>query len=636
MLLRRSLPVLLACVLLPLAACSSQTPRADEATAALVTALGDHTLEGVPLTDPAQVDAFTEQIEPLARYDVEVETGKARYDGDEATVPLHWSWSVEGRQWEYETVAHLVLQEDEWQVRWTPETLFTDLAEGDRFEVSRTYPERAEILGARSSVLVTDRAVGRYGLDKTLIDADEVAGSAERIAEATGIDVETFVASAEAAGPKAFVEAVVVRPDDADDLVDPTFADIPGARVVDDSLPLAPTRTFARELLGTVGPATAEIIDASDGSVRAGDLVGRSGLQARYEEQLRGEAAVEIDVVSAAGCPKWPECDDDARTTVASWDAKPASPLRLTLDQELQIAAESILADAAGGDDAPASAIVAIRPSTGEILVAASGPGSGGLATATEGRYPPGSTFKVVSALALLRSGVTPDEVLPCPATIDVDGRSFKNYDGYPASAVGNISFRTGFAHSCNTNLIGARDRLEPDDLTSAASALGLGAEHDLGFPAYLGQVPATDGQTDAAAALIGQGRLLASPLAMATVAASVQAGGAVVPYLVEGTTANADVADPLTDAEAETLRDFMRAVVTEGTAPFLQSVPGEDVRAKTGTAEHGADPDAADPHAWMIAAQGDLAVAVFIDAGVAGAETAGPVMQAFLEAAHD
>src|SRR5699024_5752151 len=117
----------------------------------------------------------------------------------------------------------------------------------------------------------------------------------------------------------------------------------------------------------------------------------------------------------------------------------------------------------------------------------------------------------------------------------------------------------------------------------------------------------------DAAAALIGQGRLLASPLAMATVAASVQAGGAVVPYLVEGTTANADVADPLTDAEAETLRDFMRAVVTEGTAPFLQSVPGEDVRAKTGTAEHGADPDAADPHAWMIAAQGDLAVAVFI-----------------------
>src|SRR5699024_4873578 len=98
MLLRRSLPVLLACVLLPLAACSSQTPRADEATAALVTALGDHTLEGVPLTDPAQVDAFTEQIEPLARYDVEVETGKARYDGDEATVPLHWSWSVEGRQ----------------------------------------------------------------------------------------------------------------------------------------------------------------------------------------------------------------------------------------------------------------------------------------------------------------------------------------------------------------------------------------------------------------------------------------------------------------------------------------------------------------------------------------------------------
>src|SRR5699024_1369531 len=152
----------------------------------------------------------------------------------------------------------------------------------------------------------------------------------------------------------------------------------------------------------------------------------------------------------------------------------------------------------------------------------------------------------------------------------------------------------------------------------------------DLGFPAYLGQVPATDGQTDAAAALIGQGRVLASPLAMAAVAASVEAGTTVVPYLIEGQAANAEVEVPLTDTEADTLRDLMRAVVTEGTATFLTSVPGEDVRAKTGTAEHGADVDAAEPHAWMIAAQGDLAVAVFVDAGIAGAQTAGPILQAF------
>ena len=88
----------------------------------------------------------------------------------------------------------------------------------------------------------------------------------------------------------------------------------------------------------------------------------------------------------------------------------------------------------------------------------------------------------------------------------------------------------------------------------------------------------------------------------------------------------------PLTGDEARTLRGLMRAVVTTGSGRFLLDVPGA-IGAKTGTAEHG-EPDASGSlptHAWMIATRGDLAVAVFVQTGVSGSQTAGPVLEAFL-----
>jgi cell division protein FtsI/penicillin-binding protein 2 len=131
---------------------------------------------------------------------------------------------------------------------------------------------------------------------------------------------------------------------------------------------------------------------------------------------------------------------------------------------------------------------------------------------------------------------------------------------------------------------------------------------------------------------MIGQGKVLASPLAMATVAASVAAGHVVVPHLLEGKAPTADPAEPLTTAEAAQLRDLMRAVVTEGSGRLLAGLPGK-VGAKTGTAEYG-EPrsDGTLPtHTWMIATQGDLAVAVFVETGESGSQTAGPLLEAFL-----
>src|SRR5690606_6822130 len=143
--------------------------------------------------------------------------------------------------------------------------------EGEALEVTREFPERAEIRGAGGETIVTDRPVTRYGLDKSWIEPDQVADSAARIAEATGVDPEEFADRAERMGDLAFVEAVVLRPEDAEGRVAADFAEIPGANAVETTMLLAPTRAFARDLIGSVGEATAEVIEASEGALVAGD-----------------------------------------------------------------------------------------------------------------------------------------------------------------------------------------------------------------------------------------------------------------------------------------------------------------------------------------------------------------------------
>ena len=176
---------------------------------------------------------------------------------------------------------------------------------------------------------------------------------------------------------------------------------------------------------------------------------------------------------------------------------------------------------------------------------------------------------------------------------------------------------------------------MEDGDLADAAASLGLGVDHDLGFPAYFGSVEPPSTETGRAADMIGQGTVLASPMAMATVIASIQQGDLVVPRLVEQIDVSPpDAVTPVSSAEARQLRSLLRGVVTDGSGRLLADVPGPDVIAKTGTAEYAADDGTTRTHAWMIAAQGDLAVAVFVQDGSSGSGTAGPILEEFLRAA--
>ncbi|MCL3862248.1 penicillin-binding transpeptidase domain-containing protein [Actinotalea sp. K2] len=609
-----------------LVGCTAGPPQPGPVAEALAEGIAGGDLSAVPLTGATAQEA-TETLslalaglEPL-RPAVQVQDVTVDETGAVATAALAYTWDVDDgeRDWTYGTTARMDLVEDAWVVRWSTFVLAPDLLEGEVLTVRRESAERAPVLGAGGMVLVEERPVLRLGLDKTRIETAVWDDAARQVAAVLGLEPEPYAQRVASAGERAFVEGLVVREHDPGvDLV--AFAAVPGALEVADSLPLAPTRRFARPILGTAGPATAEIVEASGGQVQPGDVAGLSGLQRQYDEQLRGRPGLTILATSEA---------TGAERGLFHQEPVAGEALVTTLDPELQDAAETILEPVG-----PASAVVAVRASTGEVLAAASGPGGEGYSTATLGTYAPGSVFKVVSSLALLRAGIAPDDVVPCPTTIEVDGRSFANFPGYPVEANGSITLRTALAHSCNTAFIGSRDRATQEALADAAGSLGLGGEGDLGLPVFLGDVPVEASGTDHAASMIGQGRVQVSPLAMAGVAASAAAGRTVVPWVVgEGAPQPDPSTTPLAVDEAAALRDMMRAVVTEGGATFLVDTPGPEVLAKTGTAQFGSGPELRN-HAWMIAVQGDLAIAVFVEEGDYGSTTAGPLLEQLLAVA--
>ncbi len=543
-----------------------------------------------------------------------------REKGTSATATLRWSRPVGRRTWTYQTTVRMVRESGSWAVRWEPRLVEPSLERGEVMETSSVTPERGRLLGGDGTPLVKPRPVLRVGLDKTGLPAKVALQSAARLADAVEVSAGPFRRRVKATGDRAFVEAIVYRRKEAPEEVLAALSGIRGARTISDHLPLAPSKDFGDGLFGTVGPATAELVKKSDGRIRAGDEVGLSGLQARYDERLfgtRGETVAAVD----------PEGN---RRTLFRSEPKAGKDLRTTLDVHLQKLAEGLLDGVR-----PASALVAIEASTGRLLAVANGPGSKGYPTATYGRYAPGSTFKIVSTLGLLRAGLEPGSRVDCPPTTVVDGKRFKNYGDYPSGALGRIRLVDALVNSCNTAFVGQHDQLRARDLSDAGAALGFGVDHDMGFPAYFGQVGDPGSQTQLAASLIGQGTVLASPMSMATVMASVLSGEAVLPVLLPDQQVDQKAPeDPLSDDEGGQLRSMLGQVVERGSGTVLQGIPGPPVIAKTGTAEFGDKPPLP-THAWMVAGQGDLAVAVFVDKGDSGSGTAGPILRRFLEGAR-
>lgn len=609
-------------------------PAADEAVKQFAAALAKGDVMEAPVVDPGP--AQTELQVLMGGMDglrPTITPGQITYDGkaQTATAALDQKIQLGSQAWSWQTTAPLKYVDGQWKVEWTPKIVQADLDGTTRLRHLRDAPKRASIVGSDGLALVEVTTAYQVGVNKAAIDKAQWDATARKLAATLDLDAAGYAKQVAAAGHKAFVPAITLR---AGKVPEPV-KEMAGVSVIPVEMPLAPSSTFAAGILGGSGLASTEAVKAGKGDVEATDYVGTSGLQKRYDAQLRGTPGHRIEVVgrktgteAATASPATPGASEspapDSVSPVKelfSSPAKPGTAVAISLDRALQQKAEKALAAQKG-----IASLVVLKVGSGDILAAATSPASGANPDATFGRYAPGSTFKVVSSLALLRKGMTPTTTVPCTANVTVNGRTFKNYTDFPSSKVGNITLTDALANSCNTAFLASAPKLADGDLAAAAASLGMGVDHDAGFSSFFGSVPSAKDPVTKAADMIGQGTVEASPMAMAAVAASVASGRTVVPWLVASKKPTQQ-GPALTPTEAKQLQQMMRAVVTDGSGKVLA---GQMDGAKTGTAEFGtATPPKT--HAWMIAWNKDYAVAAMVNEGESGSKTAAPIIKAFL-----
>lgn len=296
------------------------------------------------------------------------------------------------------------------------------------------------------------------------------------------------------------------------------------------------------------------------------------------------------------------------------------APLTTTLSLPTQTAAQKAVDSASS----PAM-LVAIQPSTGDLLAVAQNAAAGPDPKALNGLYAPGSTFKIATAAALLESGAaTADTIADCPATAQIGQRTIDNDDqfSYPP-----LPLHSAFAHSCNTTFAQLASTLPADALADAAGELGLNADFTIpGITTEAGKVVAADSGAEQVESAIGQGTVQASPFGLALMAATVAHGDEVTPRLWQelATEVNTGYRAP-GRAVIAGLRTMMREVVTGGTATGLRG--NGTVYGKTGTAQFG---DGSRANGWFAGYRDDVAFAVLL-LGADSSKPAVTVSSAFL-----
>ncbi len=596
--------------------------RKDDAARAVLTALAagwakrSLTDPAVPFKDTQVRDSFATTFADMGSAPVTAKVDHFSRSGDTASATIAVAWTVaDDRTWDYSVPFGAAYDGKQWQVTtsgtgspWVP-----GLAAGATVALQRVWGQRGDILDADGKALMPMGEVYPVQLDPTRATA-ATAAALERLTGVKAGSLVTQLEKAQKAGSRAPIPVITYRRADFDKLAVKLDA-LKGVIYPRTEQPLARTRTFGQPLLGSFGPVSAQMVTDGKGRYVASDRAGLSGLQGQYDQTLGGTPGVQVTASTGA--------------VLFEKKAVDGTDIHTSLDPTVQDAAEKAIATTGGTP----SALVAVDVRSGEIAAVANNPALG-FDRALTGQYPPGSTMKIATTYALLTGGkATPTTRTSCPKTYTVDGRAFHNFEG---ESLGTPTLNLNFAHSCNTAFIQLGEKLDSSALEKAANALGLGADwaSTLGVDGtYAGSVPVTQGGTDHAASVIGQGRVLASPVAMAVVAGSVARGSFIAPTLVQspstGASTTARKLDPTAVSE---LRTMMRLVVTEGTGTALAGVPGGVVRGKTGTAEYG-NANATRNRVWFVGYQGDLAFAVMVEDGSSGGTVAGPVAATFLTA---
>lgn len=562
--------VVLAAVLL-LAGCSTAEDRLESTVSGFADALsrGDAPAAAALTSDDAAASDTLAKLFGSLGTDVRFEVTSTDRQENAATFTLAatWKFGPEKRtEWTYTTEGTANAEGDDWRIQWQPDTVAPGLGEGPLSYGTLVPQPAARVLDRTGAELLTQHIVTLVDLAPG-VDVTAVAALLNPIAPT--ITPESLSSDLAAAAGKP-VTAVTLREED----LTPIQAQL-------SALPNVTLRPQTRLL-------------ATDRALTSPTL---SGLSELWQQRTDAAAGWAVTAETATG-PR----------QVGGQDAKPVGDIASTLDSGMQLAAEAALAPL----PTPAT-IVAIQPSTGHLLVVAqNAPADAQGPIALTGLYPPGSTFKTVTVSAALQAGqVTPDSIVACPGTENIEGRQIPNDDNFE---LGDVPLHTAFAKSCNTTMGRLAVDLPSDGLTKAAAQLGLGIDYVApGMTTVTGSVPVADTSALRVEEGIGQGKVTASPFGMALVAATLAHGTVPAPAIVEGQPGVPDrTPEPLPPNVDEQVQAMMRETITNGTATQLQDIPG--LLGKTGTAEYIDDQHA---HGWFVGISGDLALAVFVsDAG--------------------
>ncbi|OBK12868.1 penicillin-binding transpeptidase domain-containing protein [Mycobacterium asiaticum] len=497
----------------------------------------------------------------------------SKYAEDTGSVRYRFTWHLpKNRTWTYDGQLKMARDEGHWHVRWATTGLHPKLGEHQTFALRADQPRRASVNELGGSDVLAPGYIYHYALDASKA-GPALIGTAHAVVDAlrpfndTLNDPQLLAETASSATEP--VDLVTLLPDDSN-RVFPAIGTLPGV-VITPQAELLPTDPhFAPAVMAEVKKA---VVDELDG-------------QAGWRIVSTNQNGVDVAVLHEV-------------------EGSPAPSVSITLDRAVQDAAQHAV-DTRGGK----AMLVVLKPSTGEILAIAQNGGANaeGL-PATMGLYPPGSTFKMVTAgAAVERDMATPNTMLGCPGHLDIGHRTIPNYGGFD---LGVVPLSRAFASSCNTTFAELSSKMPPRGLTQAAARYGIGLDYQIeGLTTVTGSVPPTVDLTERTEDGFGQGRVLASPFGMALVAATVAAGQTPVPQLIVGrpTTVAGDNT-PISPKMVEALRPMMRLVVTNGTAKEIAGC-GE-IYGKTGEAEF-----AGGSHSWFAGYRGDLAFAALIVGG--------------------
>lgn len=557
-----------------LAGCTPKPDGPEPAAQAFLAAFESKDIEvaaaGTDKPDAAAA-ALTETWTNLQAEALDAETTSVQVDGDTATVGYTYRWQLpKDRVWTYDGQLNMGRTAGEWVVRWTSSDIHPKLGDTQTMSLRSTAAPRARVNERSGTDVLVPGVVHRIKFDAA--NTNNVVASATALASLltafdASITAQSIVESATSVDgdyPVALLRESDFEP------ISAAVTEIPGVTASDESDLLSTDPTFAPDLVGQVKKA---VIDEVDG-------------KAGWSVVTTNRNGIDIDVLTDT-------------------PPEPVPSFSISLDRNVQVAAQK----AVNARSEQAMTVV-IQPSTGAILAVAQNPAAdrdGPVASA--GLYPPGSTFKIITAGAAISNGLAgPGSTVPCPGRIVIGERSVPNYNEF---SLGDVTMTTAFTRSCNTSFAKLASEMSPDALTVAASQFGVGPDYDVvGLPTDSGSVPPAEELVQRTEDGFGQGKVVVSTFGMALAAATVAHGSTPVPNLLVGrdTMITGDH-PPIEPAMVDGLRGMMRSVVTSGTAERIAD-QGE-VYGKTGEAEvEGGS------HSWFVGYRGDIAFATLVVRG--------------------